>query len=74
MDQVWQMEDAINHFNDIINSAMHHKIQIIELKNHQKVMVILMEDFENAVKPKNSLVDFFRQSPIVSPKNWTEKK
>lgn len=64
MNQVWNIDDAIKNFYDLINSVLSHQIQIIELKNQQKVLLISMEDFEKTIKPKNTLVDFFKQSPL----------
>ena len=64
MNTVWTHEEAKNSFDSLMEEALRHHTQIIELKNQQKVIVISLEDYKKNLKPKNTLVDFFRKSPL----------
>ncbi|NOQ37141.1 MAG: hypothetical protein GQ569_14820 [Methylococcaceae bacterium] len=64
MNNIWTQEDAKNSFDSLIEEALAHHEQIIELKNQQKVMVVSLEDYKKKLKPKNTLVDFFKESPL----------
>ena len=64
MSNIWQLEEAKNSFDSLIEEALEHHEQIIELENQQKVMVVSLEDYKKNLKPKNTLVDFFKTSPL----------
>ena len=62
----WKLEDAKNSFDNLIQEALAHHAQIIELQNNQQIVIISLEDYKKNLKPKNSLVDFFKQSPLYN--------
>jgi hypothetical protein len=64
MNTVWTPEEAKNSFDSLMEEALAHHAQIIELKNRQKVIVISLEDYKKNMEPKNTLVDFFKKSPL----------
>ncbi len=64
MNSIWKLEEAKNSFDSLIAEALAHHAQIIELKNQQQVVVISLEDYKKNLKPKNTLVDFFKKSPL----------
>ena len=64
MNTVWTPEDAKNSFDSLMEEVLAHHAQIIELKNQQKIIVISLEDYKKIMKPKNTLVDFFKKSPL----------
>jgi hypothetical protein len=64
MNTVWISEEAKNSFDSLMEEALAHHAQIIELQNQQKVVVISLEDYKKNLKPKNTLVDFFKKSPL----------
>ena len=64
MNSIWKLEEAKNSFDSLIAEALDHHAQIIELKNQQQVVVISLEDYRKNLKPKNTLVDFFKKSPL----------
>jgi hypothetical protein len=66
MNTIWTPEDAKNSFDSLMEEALAHHTQIIELKNQQKVVVISFEDYKKNLKPKNTLVDFFKKSPLYN--------
>ena len=64
MNTIWTHEEAKNSFDSLIEEALAHHAQIIELKNQQKVIVLSLEDYKKNLNPKNTLVDFFKKSPL----------
>ena len=64
MNTIWTPEEAKNSFDSLMEEALAHHAQIIELKNQQKVIVPSLEDYKKNLKPKNTLVDFFKKSPL----------
>ena len=64
MNTIWTPEEAKNSFDSLMVEALAHHAQIIELKNQQKVIVLSLEDYKKNLKPKNTLVDFFKKSPL----------
>jgi hypothetical protein len=64
MNTIWKLEEAKKSFDSIIEEALAHHAQIIELKNQQQVVIISLEDYKQNLKPKNTLVDFFKESPL----------
>ena len=64
MNTIWTHEEAKNNFDSLMEEALAHHAQIIELKNQQKVIVISLEDYKKSLEPKNTLVDFFKKSPL----------
>ena len=64
MNTVWTSEEAKNSFDSLMEEALAHHAQIIELQNQQKVVVISLEDYKKNLKPKNTLADFFKKSPL----------
>ncbi|MFI3197157.1 MAG: type II toxin-antitoxin system Phd/YefM family antitoxin [Methylococcaceae bacterium] len=64
MNTVWTHEEAKNSFDSLMEEALAHHVQIIELKNQQKIIVISLEDYKKNLKPKDTLVDFFKKSPL----------
>ncbi len=64
MNTIWTSDEAKNSFDSLMEEALAHHAQIIELKNQQKVIVLSLEDYKNHLKPKNTLVNFFKKSPL----------
>jgi len=64
MNTIWTHEEAKNSFDSLMEEALAQHAQIIELKNQQKVIVISLENYKKTLKPKNTLVDFFKKSPL----------
>ena len=69
MNTIWTPEEAKNSFDSLMEEALAHHAQIIELKNielknQQKVIVLSLEDYKKNLNPKNTLVDFFKKSPL----------
>ena len=62
---IWQLQDAKSKFSQLVESAMADEPQIVTKHGHNAVVVLSYKDYEAMVKPENSIVDFFRDSPLA---------
>ncbi len=65
MTHVWQLQEAENHFSEIIINAEKYGAQLINSQGKVKAVVLSIASYRQLLKPKNSLVKFFQQSPLV---------
>jgi len=61
----WQLQDAKSKFSQLVESAMADEPQIVTKHGHNAVVVLSYKKYEAMTKPKNSLVNFFRDSPLA---------
>ena len=61
----WQLQDAKSKFSQLVESAMADEPQIVTKHGHNAVVVLSYKDYEAMIKPKNNIVDFFRDSPLA---------
>lgn len=60
----WKLQDAKNHFSEVVESAMTKGPQEVTRHGKHAVIVISFELYQKLIKPKNNLVDFFQSSPL----------
>jgi len=60
----WALQDAKARFSELVKNAR-IKPQYISVRGQPAVVVITEEEYRALVTPSISLVDFFRQSPLV---------
>lgn len=60
----WQMQTAKNKFSEVIEQALHSGPQIVTIKGMETVVVLSMEEYRKLTHSKNSLLEFFRNSPL----------
>ncbi|MCU7939607.1 MAG: type II toxin-antitoxin system Phd/YefM family antitoxin [gamma proteobacterium symbiont of Bathyaustriella thionipta] len=61
----WQLQDAKSKFSQLVESAMADEPQIVTKHGHNAVVVLSYKEYEAMTKPKISLVNFFRDSPLA---------
>ena len=61
----WQLQDAKSKFSQLVESAMADEPQIVTKHGHNAVVVLSYKEYEAMTKPKNSLVNFFKDSPLA---------
>lgn len=61
----WQLQDAKSKFSQLVESAMADEPQIVTKHGHNAVVVLSYKEYEAMTKPKKSLVNFFRDSPLA---------
>jgi antitoxin Phd len=60
----WQLQTAKNKFSEVIEKALHIGPQIVTRRGVETVVVLSIEEYRKLTKPKNSLVEFFNNSPL----------
>ncbi len=62
---VWQLQEAKNRFSRVVNQAMADGPQIITRRGEEVAVLVSKDEYERLKKSRLSLVEFFRQSPLV---------
>jgi prevent-host-death family protein len=60
----WQLQTAKNKFGEVIEKALHIGPQVVTRRGMETVVVLSMEDYRKLTRPKDTLVNFFKQSPL----------
>jgi prevent-host-death family protein len=61
----WQLQDAKNRFSELVRKAREEGPQVITLHGRDAVVVVSAHEYGKLSRPRGSLVDFFRKSPLV---------
>jgi prevent-host-death family protein len=61
----WPVETARANFARLIDGALSGRPQRIRRRGKDVVVVLAAEDYDRLVAPRDSLVDFFRNSPLA---------
>ncbi len=62
--RVWQLQEAKARFSELVNEVIEDGYQTITKNGNPVVLVISTKEFEKLTKPKNTLLDFFRDAPL----------
>lgn len=62
---VWTLQDAKNRFSELVRAAMDVGPQTVTRHGRDAVVVMDVREFERLHEKKESLYDFFRNSPLV---------
>ena len=65
MSAAWQVQDAKNRFSEMVERARKDGPQTVTRHGRKVAVVLSHEEFEKLSRPKDSLVDFFRNSPLA---------
>lgn len=61
----WQLQEAKNRLSELVRKATEEGPQVITLRGDDAVVVVAVNEFHKlARRPKGSLVDFLRNSPL----------
>jgi len=61
----WPLQDAKNRFSEVVRRATEEGPQTVTKHGRPSVVVMSFEQYRQLEKPKTSLVDFFRNSPLA---------
>ncbi len=64
--KTWSIADAKAHLSEVVDLALNDGPQTITRRGKKTVVVVSAEEWERRTKPKESLVEFFRNSPLYS--------
>ena len=61
----WQLQNAKNRLSQLVRKAREEGPQVITLRGRDAVVVVSANEFGKLSRPRGSLVDFFRKSPLM---------
>ncbi|HEY0827125.1 MAG TPA: type II toxin-antitoxin system Phd/YefM family antitoxin [Bacilli bacterium] len=64
MNKRWQIQEAKNRLSQVVNQAVNDGPQIITVRGKPAVILLSFEEYQRITKPKTSLADFFKNSPL----------
>ena len=64
MNEPWQYDDAESRFEEVVDRALNEGPQTIALPGEQSVVVVSSAEYAGAQEARDSLVTFFRNSPL----------
>lgn len=62
---IWQLQDAKNRFSELVNKALDEGPQIVTRRGEEVVVVVSSKAYQKTIKSQTSLLEFFRQSPLL---------
>lgn len=65
MKRAWQIQEAKNRLSEVIERALHDGPQMISRRGKQVAIVVSVEEWKRHARPNKTLVEFFRESPLV---------
>jgi antitoxin Phd len=60
----WQLQEAKNRLSEVVRRARSEGPQVITLHGEDAAVVVSAKDYKKIARPKGSLVDFLRRSPL----------
>ncbi|MBU0679193.1 MAG: type II toxin-antitoxin system Phd/YefM family antitoxin [Verrucomicrobia bacterium] len=60
----WQLQDAKNQFSKVAEDAATCGAQVVTKHGKDAVVILSIGEYEKLVKPKESLREFLRRSPL----------
>ena len=64
MKNQWPLQEAKNHFSEVIEKAVHEGPQVITRRGVETVMIVSVQEYQKFTAPQTGLVEFFRNSPL----------
>lgn len=61
----WQLQEAKSKFSQLVESAIRDAPQIVTRHGNNAVVVLSFAEYSKITKPKVSLVNFLRTSPLA---------
>ena len=61
----WQIQHAKNRLSEVVDRASDEGPQVITRRGVETAIVLSIRDYRRLSKPKQSLVDFLRTSPLA---------
>jgi antitoxin Phd len=71
---VWKLNEAKTHFSKVVKQALSEGPQTITRYGEEVVIILSIAEYNRLQMPQDSLVDFFRNSPLVGINFDLERK
>jgi prevent-host-death family protein len=62
---IWQLQEAKNRFSELVNKVLDEGPQVVTRRGEEVVVIVSNEEYKKLLKSQSSLLEFFRQSPLV---------
>lgn len=62
--KTWQLQEAKNKFSQVVELAEHTGPQFVTKHGRESVVVLSAKAYRKLLKPRNTLIEFFRDSPL----------
>ena len=63
---IWQLQEAKNKLSQVLDEALTKGPQVITRHGREVAVVLSVDEFRRLSAQRQSLVDFFRNSPLVA--------
>lgn len=60
----WKLQDAKNHFSEVVKNAMQDGPQEITKHGEHAVVILSFELYQELTRPKENMAAFFKNSPL----------
>lgn len=60
----WQLQEAKNKLSHLVKRATDEGPQFISVRGKPTAVVLSVEEYRRLTRPKTSLTDFFKESPL----------
>lgn len=64
MSATWQLQEAKNHFSEVVEQAIKHGPQTVTKHGREAVVVMSIEEYQRIKQPPKNLFQFFQDSPL----------
>lgn len=64
MGKTWTLEDAKNHFDEVVDRALEDGPQMVTRHGREAVVVVAANEYRKMTQPSESLVEFMQRSPL----------
>ena len=61
----WQLQDAKNKFSNLVETVQKKGPQVVTKHGKEAVVIISISEYRQLTKPKTTLVEFFKNSPLA---------
>ena len=65
MERHWQLQQAKNKLSEVVQNAREQSPQVITVRGKPAAVVLDYETYRRYARPKQSLAEFMRASPLV---------
>lgn len=70
----WKLQDAKNHFSQVVNYALTEGPQEVTKRGENSVVVLSYDLYRSLIQPKEDIVDFLQNSPLKGLKLDLDRK
>lgn len=64
MGKIWALQDAKNHFSEVVDRALQVGPQTVTRHGREAVVVVAAADYKKMTQPTESLLEFMQGSPL----------